>query len=381
MYSTGRTYTWPMNSRSPLGHQWWSLCFSLSGCAALVDPLRRHAGATEMALTIAGIVLFVGVFVSIVLDWKRGRSGLWQTAVITLIGVLFAPFNSAGWVFFVVAAAFAAWVAAGNLRNVALIAGSVIGIALVEAWVLSLPWSFAATVAGYGVPTVVMTTLTLRRAIAVRELARYNERERIARDMHDVLGHTLSVIILKTDLAARLAHRDPDRVVKELSEVERIARETLDEVRHTLHGYRAQGLEHELEVARNTLMLAGVTVTTEFEPPPLESAQEHVLCLALREGVTNVVRHARAQRCRLAVTARHGECLLEIEDDGARAPLADDAAGHRATEGRQLEPEGAGLRGMRERVAASGGSVTQRVDRGTKLTVKLPLVSLADATS
>jgi two-component system, NarL family, sensor histidine kinase DesK len=364
-----------MNNRSPFGHQWWSLCFALSGCAALVDPIRRQAGSLEMALTIGGVAIFIGAFTSVLLDWRRGRSGLWQTITVALIGAAFAPFNPAAWVFFVVAIAFAAWVAAGDLRGVALIVGGIAALALVEKTVLSLPWSFVATVAGYGVPTAVMTTLTLRRAIAVRELARHAERERIARDMHDVLGHTLSVIILKTDLAARLAHQDPDRVVEELSDVDRIARETLDEVRQTLRGYRSHDLEHELELARNTLMIAGVAVTTEFEPPRLEPAQENVLCLALREGVTNVVRHARAKHCRLAVTARHGDCLLEIEDDGQRAPLTDATEGHQAPEPLPIEPQGAGLAGMRERVAASGGSVTQRVDRGTRLSVRLPLIS------
>jgi two-component system sensor histidine kinase DesK len=352
-----------MNSRSPLGHQWWSLCFSLSGLAALADPIHRHAGRTEMALTIVGIGVFIVAFIWVLLDWKRGRSGLWQTIVITLIGMLFAPFNQAAWMFFAVAMAFTAWVAAGNLRVAWLIAGGIVACALVETIALDLPWGFFGAVAGFGIPTAVMTTLTLRRANAVRELARHSERERIARDMHDVLGHTLSVIILKTDLAARLVHQDPDRAVRELEDVDRIARETLDEVRQTLRGYRAKSLEHELEVARSTLTIAGVAVSAEFEAPPLEPAQENVLCLALREGVTNVVRHARAKNCRLTVTARHGECRLEIEDDGERVPSAED--------------EGGGLRGMRERVVASGGSMTHRVDKGTRLTVTLPLISSA----
>lgn len=368
-----------MNNRSPLGPQRWAACFSLAGGVALVDPVRRGAGMTEWALTIAGILAFIGIFSSLLLAWRRGRSGLWQTVAITLIGATFAPFNSTGWVFFVVAAAFAALVAGGDVRRVAWIVGGVISIALVETVVLSLPWSFLGAVVGYGLPTAIMTALTLRRALAVRELARHGERERIARDMHDVLGHTLSVIILKTDLAARLAHRDPDRVVRELAEVDRIARETLDEVRQTLRGYRAKNLEHEIELARHTLTIAGIAVITELEAPRLDPAQENVLCLALRESVTNVVRHARAKRCRLAVTAHHGECVLEIEDDGECASAADTSEGGASTRG--LHHEGGGLSGMRERVAESGGSITQRVDRGTKLTVRLPLASQASATT
>jgi two-component system sensor histidine kinase DesK len=203
------------------------------------------------------VVAFIGLFVSVLLAWKDGRSGLWQTGAITLIGVAFAPFNAAGWLFFVVPSAFAAWVAAGEVRKVVLIVGGIIAIALIEQVALKLPWSFIGAVAGSGIPTAIMTTLTLRRAMAVRELARHGERERIARDLHDVLGHTVSVIILKTDLAARLAHQDPDRVVKELADVDRIARETLDEVRQTLRGYRAKSLEHEFELARQTRFVRG----------------------------------------------------------------------------------------------------------------------------
>ncbi|MEJ1963663.1 MAG: sensor histidine kinase [Gammaproteobacteria bacterium] len=288
-----------------------------------------------------------------------------------MIGAAFAPFNSAGWVFLVVVAAFAASVAVGQVRKVALIVGGVITIALIEQLVLRLPWSFLAAVAGCGIPTAIMTTLTLRRSMAVRELARHGERERIARDMHDVLGHTLSVIILKTDLAARLAHRDPDRTVRELSEVDRIARETLDEVRETIRGYRAKSLEHEIELARHTLTIAGIGVNTEFKPPRLDPAQENVLCLALREAVTNIVRHARARHCRLAVTVQDGNCVLEIADDGEGAS---------PTETRGKHQEGAGLSGMRERVVAGGGSITHCVDRGTKLTIRLPWVVAPNGT-
>ena len=116
------------------------------------------------------------------------------------------------------------------------------------------------------VPTALICTLTLRRANAVRELARHSERERIARDMHDVLGHTLSVIILKTDLAARLAHQNLDQAVNEIADANRIARDTLEEVRQTLRGYRARSLEHEFELAKKTLAIAGLTVTGSLIP-------------------------------------------------------------------------------------------------------------------
>jgi two-component system sensor histidine kinase DesK len=358
-----------MNTRSPLGQQWWGIAFSFPGCLLVVDPLTRHASATEMTLTILGVVAFVACFGIAIREWNRGASGWRPTLAIAVLGALFAPFNASAWMYFAAAACFSAWVVDGNVRRIAQITAALIVVACLEALVLRLPWTFPASVAAFSLPTVFVATLTLRRAIAVREMARHGERERIARDMHDVLGHTLSVIILKADLAARVAHQDPDRVVAELAEVDRIARETLEEVRHTLRGYRARSLEHEFELARSTLSIAGLNVTTEFEPPALSSPQENALCLALRECVTNIVRHARAKSCRLSVTGRHGTCQLEIEDDGQRRDEGTSPS------------EGQGLRGMRERVEASGGTVTQRTDSGTTLTIRMPLISDSRATA
>jgi two-component system sensor histidine kinase DesK len=361
-----------MNKRSPLGQQWWALGFSIPGCLILIEPLQRHASRTEIALSIAGCVVFIALFASVLHAWNRGRSGLWQTIGIMLLGAAFAPTNYTAWVFFAIAAAFTAWVAEGNVRRIVLMVAGIVAFAAAETWLLHLPMSFLGAIVVCSIPTVAIATLTLRRAIAVRDLARHTERDRIARDMHDILGHTLSVIILKTDLAARLAHQNPDRVVAELADVDRIARDTLEEVRQTLRGYRARSLEHEFELARSTLEIAGLTVTTEFAPPELTPPQENVLCLALREAVTNVVKHSQAKTCRLSTIERNGICQLEIEDDGQ---AQEDA------ERKGVQSEGQGLRGMRERVEASGGTLLQRRDKGTRLIIRLPLITDAKATA
>jgi two-component system sensor histidine kinase DesK len=247
-----------MNSRSPFGEGWWGLVFALSGGVLLIDPMQGRADLAGSIAAIVGAILFIGLFALILRDWRHDRPGLWQMASIAAMGFFFAPFNSFGWILLVVALAFAAPVVAGNARNMALIVGGITVLSLVETILAGLPWSFVGMVVGYGVPTAIMTTVTLRRNLAVRELARYNERERIARDMQDVLGHTLSVIALKTDLAMRLVHANPDRALHELGDVDRLARHTLEEVRQTLRGYRAGSLEQEIEVARNTLSLAGI---------------------------------------------------------------------------------------------------------------------------
>ena len=160
----------------------------------------------------------------------------------------------------------------------------------------------------------------LRKADAeIEHLAKVAERERIARDLHDLLGHTLSLITLKAELARKLVDRDPQRAKQEMLDVEQTSRAALADVREAISGYRGEGIAAELVRARKTLETAGITVDCEFDQLPLTPAQETVLALALREAVTNVVRHAQAQRCKRSAAAREGLCTLEIADNGRGA--------------------------------------------------------------
>jgi two-component system sensor histidine kinase DesK len=197
-------------------------------------------------------------------------------------------------------------------------------------------------------------------------LAAVAERERIARDLHDVLGHTLSVIVLKAELVGRLIQRDPARAAAEIGDVERTARTALAEVREAIGGYRARGLAAEIEAARRTLDAAGVTLIAESTPSPsaaLTAAEETVLALALREAVTNIVRHAGATTCTLRFVSEAGQRRLLVEDNGQSGELR----------------EGNGLRGMRERVESIGGQLSlqrgQERDHGTRLLISLPIAA------
>jgi two-component system sensor histidine kinase DesK len=204
----------------------------------------------------------------------------------------------------------------------------------------------------------------LRRADAeIEHLAKIAERERIARDLHDLLGHTLSLITLKAELARKLVDRDPQRAKQEMLDVEHTSRAALADVREAISGYRGEGIAAELIRARKTLETAGITVDCEFDQLPLTPAQETVLALALREAVTNVVRHAQAQRCKVKLQREKDVCTLEIADNG------------RGAEG----PEGNGLRGMRERLEAIGGSLQRQTNAGTRLVIHLPLAPVASA--
>lgn len=190
----------------------------------------------------------------------------------------------------------------------------------------------------------------------VEQLAALAERERIGRDLHDLLGHTLSVIVLKSELAAKMAEANPERSVAEIREIERISREALADVRAAISGCRARGLSGELDNARRVLAGAGVEVSSAMDPVELTAVQETALSLALREAVTNIVRHARASRCAIRLRREGDRTRLDIEDDG----------------GGGVATGGNGLAGMRARIAAVGGSVEHDGRDGWRLAVSVP---------
>jgi two-component system sensor histidine kinase DesK len=179
---------------------------------------------------------------------------------------------------------------------------------------------------------------------ARHELARLavtEERLRIARDLHDLLGHSLSVITLKSELAAKLLEHDPRRAAVELADVQAVGRQALAEVREAVQGYRQVALADELVGARTALSAAGIACEFDDAPAELPAEVEEVLAWAVREGTTNVVRHSGAGHCAVRIRDAAGEATVEIEDDGTSAPA---------------EPQaGSGLAGLAERAARLRG--------------------------
>ena len=319
--------------------------------------------------TLAWTLDLLGMAVLVVLYfrgyWAKGRELLWIVAGMTLLGVLFSPSNPGACVYFVYAAAFAG--EAGSPKRAVWIIAAILTVIAAETLLLRLPLYF-------WIPAVIFTVLIgavdthyaerrrqnrklLLAQEEVEHMAKVAERERIARDLHDVLGHTLSVIILKSELASKLADVDPARASSEIKDVERISREALAQVRSTVRGYQAQSLQAEASHAMEVLRAAGVQVTCDFHSATIPAAHEGVLALALREAVTNVIRHAKATTCELVLRQNNGLCNLEIKDNGCGA----------------VGIEGVGLSGMRMRVEALGGSLKREVDAGTRLLITLPL--------
>jgi two-component system, NarL family, sensor histidine kinase DesK len=325
-------------------------------------PQNNAAGWTLYAVA---TLVFVGLYLRGY--WVRGRQLVLIAAAIALMGIVLWPRSYGAGAFFIYAASFLGQLepqrrAVTGVLWIAIIATIEAAILKRDVFTSAWPVVFTLLVGGINIHFAQVGRANARLRIAreeIEHLAKVAERERIARDLHDLLGHTLSLVILKSELASKLADRDPERARDEIRDVERIAREALAEVRSAVIGYRSGGLQAELKHARNALASAGVDFESEVPKSQLPPAQEAVLCLALREAVTNIVRHAGARRCHATIAVADDVCTLTISDDGRGGNA----------------PFGSGLSGMRERVEVLGGSLTRDGRRGTTLTVTLPLTA------
>ncbi|MFF9086981.1 sensor histidine kinase [Streptomyces sp. NPDC014991] len=225
-----------------------------------------------------------------------------------------------------------------------------------------------------GVGQLVRTTIELRKARAtVAQLAANEERLRLARDLHDLLGHSLSLITLKSELAGRMLPGRPDQAAQQVADIERVSRQALVDVREAVTGYRRPRIAAELAGVQVALTAAGVTADLPAEPDltGVPEEAESALAWALREAVTNVVRHSGADRC--AVRLLHRQTLdgpmleLSVEDNG--------------TGGAGAGP-GNGLTGLTERLEKAGGGLEAgRVRHGFRLVARVPTAAAADVGS
>jgi two-component system sensor histidine kinase DesK len=197
----------------------------------------------------------------------------------------------------------------------------------------------------------------LRAQQEVRRLSAEAERERIARDLHDLLGRTLTLIALKADLAVKLSPRDRAAAEREMKDIAEAARGGLSDVRAALAGMNHAGLARELEASRSALQAAQIGCDVTGEELAERAANGAVLAMALREAVTNVIRHAGARHCRIVLAEQDGSVSVTVIDDGQGGRFR----------------EGAGLTGMRARLAAAGGWLSIHVDgSGTRIAAAIP---------
>ena len=376
--------------RDPTLGRWSS---GLRGAAVLfaVYPLVALATGDPDPLTIAIVLAVDVVFVVMILVGAqvvaadRPTMRGWPLVALSLVLTALAAAVSihdprTGWIALFYYASSSALVIrpAGTAARVMLTTGVVGGLTLfaVGASVAdALIQGVSITVIGL----VLLGAVEIRRTnIALMEareelasLAVQEERDRIARDLHDILGHSLSVIALKSELARRLIPTEPQRATAEIGDVERVAREALASVRETVKGYRRPSLALELAGARTALAAAGIDGRVEPAPDDLPQEVDAVLAWAVREGVTNVVRHSRAEHVEIRVERGDASAGVEVVDDGP-------AEAGSASPGRSVRlTGGSGLTGLRERAAAVGGLVEAAPlpGRGFRLHVRVPLES------
>ncbi|MFF9023563.1 sensor histidine kinase [Streptomyces eurythermus] len=225
-----------------------------------------------------------------------------------------------------------------------------------------------------GVGQLVRTTIELRKARAtVAQLAANEERLRLARDLHDLLGHSLSLITLKSELAGRMLPGHPEQAARQVADIEQVSRQALVDVREAVTGYRRPRLAAELAGAQVALAAAGVVAEVPHDPAltGVPEEAESALAWALREAVTNVVRHSGADRCAVRLS-RHetldGPVLeLTVEDNGS---------------GGSGKGPGNGLTGLTERLHKAGGTLRAgRVRQGFRLVARVPAAPLTDVGS
>ncbi len=367
--STDKAYDWRepaalpqlknMHNRGRLFHFVWLIYTAFF----FVVPIQENTLRSWVEFGIA-YALFLAFYAGIYFV-RNARRQYWMLGGMAALGFAYVPLNPSASGMFIYVAAILPFVTESAWVCFVIIGSLCVGSAF-EAWYLHiLPWSwgivafFCVSVGAgnYIASQARRSGIQLMRAHEqMAELAKVAERERIARDLHDLLGHTLSVVALKAELAGRSFDRDPARARSEIGEVEAIARQALQQVREAVSGYRMRGLAAEIDNAQRSLAAAGVKLTCTTPQPDFGPAEESVLALILREAVTNVLRHAQATEVRLEFSEDSGGVRLNVADNGRGG----------------IRTEGSGLRGMRERVQMLGGSFQLESLHGTAISVQLP---------
>ena len=226
-------------------------------CFFFIQPVLDHSGLKIWLLTITATIVFLFLYFG--LFWLERPRALWIISGMVALGLICAPYNGGASTFFIFACAFVPFCVQTERKAVALMAGIVV-LAAIETQVFHLSGWFLFYAGGLSVVVGGSNIYFAQRNRALAKLRKANEeiehlakvaeRERIARDLHDVLGHTLSVIILKSELAGKLMDRDPQRAGNEIREVEQISRQALSEVRDAIRGYRTRSLDAELAQAK-----------------------------------------------------------------------------------------------------------------------------------
>ncbi|MCK7623453.1 sensor histidine kinase [Streptomyces sp. RS10V-4] len=368
------------------------LPWMLMETGALSSTLQGRSGNVWLAG--AGLLAFNALYVTVIFTafsprLRDTRRPLYALAALTAVTLAVAlGFGGEWFLFFPLLSLASGTVRAlrGKRLGIWLIALSG-GAGVFSGWHGDGPWGsfgvgYGTFLSGMVTATVLSLFDTVHELRATRqELARSaveKERLRFSRDLHDLLGHTLSVVVVKAEAVRRLAPRDLDAALGQAADIEAVGRQALTEIREAVSGYREGSLATELDRARSALDGAGIEPVVRRAGPPLPPQAEALLGWVVREGVTNTVRHSGATRCEIEVRADEDRVRLTLTDDG-RGPVGSGAARAGdacARPGTATETAGGtGLAGLAERLAAAGGTLRHGPDgrRGFRVTAELPV--------
>ncbi|MBV1776824.1 sensor histidine kinase [Burkholderiaceae bacterium DAT-1] len=326
-----------------------------------MSPLNQWSGLVSILACIAYVPMHFASY-----RIRDSRTLYLITLATFLIGALALPFNWACYTFFI----YACFIGGDFFSRKERIAqfllvniGSWGVYSLLNVW-LGYPiiQGFVTFTAGLGIWSEFERKQKLIKVaeleIAQERMAKSADRDRIARDMHDLLGHTLSMIALKAELASKLAEREPARAATESAEVAAIAREALTQVRQAILGLKSVSLIEAVRQSEATLTAAGITHHFTVQPiASLDAASEHALAQTLTESITNIIRHSGASEVWISVTQDSHDVVLQVRDNG------------KAVAG--SIKEGNGLSGMRQRLASVDGELKIVVEHGMQLRASL----------
>ena len=311
---------------------------------------RRRRAGLAIPLTVRWGVLAVMATLLVIAEPAAGEAAIGGSVYLAVTAVLTLPFVQA-------------WSFVGLLAvSAAVVTRVVPGWETDDYFGLQL---IVSAIAAWGITQVMARGADLATAQQqLAELAVVAERDRVARDMHDILGHSLTVIAVKAELAGRLLSVDPERARAEVADVERLSRQALADVREAVGGLRHLTLARELAGARTALLAAEIDLVLPVSIDDVPPERDELYGWVVREGTTNVIRHSRATRCEIRLCADG----IEVVDDGPGEPPDATASAH-------------GLRGLRERVEAAGGELSAgpAPTGGFRLAVVVPPVDVTSA--
>jgi len=334
--------------------------------APVGTAITERTGVTRVVALVDVAVFAAGYLALVVVGWGPRLStatrvgGLSALAVLSVVAVL--ALGDSGMtvpVYLIAASTFVLRGRPGLVASIVVVVAAAAAMAAVPAlrdWGIAFAFAFVFVIMRV-IATNIQRGIELGRANSeIARLAVSEERLRFSRDLHDILGHSLTAISLKAAVANRVLGADPERASAEMVDVERLAREALADVRATVSGYRGVTLAGEVARAHQTLAAAGITAELPAALESVPGSRRELFGWVVREGVTNVVRHSGARYCRIEVAAD----AVDITDDGCGGVPG--AAG------------GSGLAGLRERVAAAGGRTESgpMVSGGYRLRVEFP---------